>query len=143
MRVGGLGVVVLVVGVIMGCGPGRKDPGRSSTGPSATPPRPPGGGGDEVVERICAEANCAGPMSSIDVWSDAEGKVALYVHQGDIHRCSHPPTTYYDAAGRPLLTQAMRPIVPGSEDARKMKEERDKLTEGRTRSRGASCPARP
>jgi hypothetical protein len=67
-----------------------------------------------VVETICA-GTCGGPLASMEVWRDAQEEIAVYVYDGDISRCSHPPRIWYDKDGEELATVASNPIGPGEQ----------------------------
>lgn len=142
-----------------GCSETRSTPppqtsagGMAATAPVASAPPPPASGvrPDEhgmpeplstpTLSRVCSTAPCAGPMSRIDVWRTRTGRVALYVHHGDISRCSHPPSVYFDALGKEVLTQAERPVAPGSADAKRFADEREAVTRDLVKAESPPCP---
>lgn len=140
-----------------GCTETRSTPPQTSTGSTATtapvasaPPPATGVRPDEhgmpeplstpTLTRVCSTAPCAGPMAHVDVWRTRAGRVALYVHQGDISRCSHPPTAYFDALGKEVLTQAQRPVAPGSADAKRFADEREAVTRDLVKAESPACP---
>ena len=100
-------------------------------------------GDAEVLKRLCKEATCAGPFSSIEVYRGSEGKPQVYVFSGDLQRCSHPPTSYFDATGRKILVQANKPVVPGSSEAKRFEDERKKLLAGLKQAESHSCSKLP
>ena len=96
----------------------------------------------DIVERVCKTATCSGELASIEVWRTERGQIGRYVHRGDIERCSHPPTTVFDASGKELGAIANQPVVPGSEDARRFDEQRAKLFGANRKSETVDCQAR-
>lgn len=150
--------IALTLVVTAGCSETRSTPPpQTSAGSTATtvpvasaPPPASGVRPDEhgmpeplstpTLTRVCSTAPCAGPMSLIDVWRTRTGRVALYVHQGDISRCSHPPTVYFDALGKEVLTQAQRPVAPGSADAKRFADEREAVTRDLVKAESPPCP---
>jgi hypothetical protein len=67
-----------------------------------------------VVETICA-GTCGGPLASMEVWRDAQEEIALYVYDGDINICSHPPRIWYDKNGKELAAVGSNPVGPGEQ----------------------------
>jgi len=94
----------------------------------------------DVLQSICKQAPCASEHSRLEVWRSAKGKIGLYVHHGDPGACSHPPSMWFDPAGKTLLTIAMRPVVAGSEEARQLQASRQRLQRGLTKVETKSCP---
>lgn len=83
---------------------------------------------------------CSGPLTSLQIWrSGTSGPVTLITHSGDLEACSHPPTTWVDAAGAVQLIQEERPVGPAEAEA--LAEERDALTAGLVKAERLSCPA--
>jgi hypothetical protein len=84
---------------------------------------------EALLQKICTTATCAGELSGVQVYRTTSGEPALYLHEGDLQRCSHPPYTYFDTNGKQVLVQAERPIR-SSKDAKKLSDERDALLAG-------------
>ena len=66
----------------------------------------------EAMRRVCAEAECVGDLSALEVWRDAAGAVQRLYLNGDATVCSHPPSAYFAADGTYLDPVAMEPIDP-------------------------------
>ncbi len=67
----------------------------------------------------------------------------VYVFRGDLQRCSHPPTSYFDATGKQVLVQALKPVVPGSAEAKRFQDERNKALAGLKKAESHSCSKLP
>lgn len=67
----------------------------------------------DVIAKICAAAPCSGEFARLRVFYLPQG-IHRYAHDGDIRRCSHPPTTVYDREGKEVGAIPLEPIVPGS-----------------------------
>lgn len=80
-------------------------------------------------------------MARVTVWRDAARKVRTLELSGDIERCSHPPTVFFDANGEKLDAIPMKPVVPGSAEAAKYQAIRDKYTHGLSGTEIHFCPA--
>ncbi len=76
-----------------------------------------------LLKRLCKDAACAGPFSLIDVYRDSDQAPQVFVFRGDLRRCSHPPTSYFNATGKKIFVQANKPVVPGSAEATRFEEE--------------------
>jgi hypothetical protein len=92
---------------------------------------------DEVVATICA-GTCGGPLASMEVWRDAQEEIALYIYDGDISRCSHPPRIWYDKNGKELATVGSNPVGPGEQAPGPAIQTR--LTAGLHQTGTISCP---
>jgi hypothetical protein len=79
-------------------------------------------------------------MSRINAWNDASGAPQRIVHHGDITRCSHPPMTIFDLAGVEKGAVPLQPIVPGSPEAKAIREPFERETAGLTEGESFSCP---
>src|SRR5262249_23930880 len=77
-----------------------------------------------VVEKICKAADCSGTGSRIWVLRK-DNRIERYLHHGDIRRCSHPPSTYFDRDGKEVGAMPMRP-VRDPEDAKQLDEQRNR-----------------
>jgi hypothetical protein len=91
-------------------------PGATSASPGGV--RPDEGGPPEpvrvdVIAKICGVAACSGPLARVRVFYHANA-VYRYAHDGDLQKCSHPPTTVFDQAGKEVGGIAQEPIVRGS-----------------------------
>jgi hypothetical protein len=148
-----LAVSLLVLGA---CRESGSAPPVSSTGaPTTQPtvssassgPRPDENGMPEpisvpTVEAICKKAQCSGAFASVTAWYDAKGRIALYVHGGDIQSCSHPPTVYFDRDANEVGAIPNKPIVPGSDEAKGFDATRERLTKDLKKGGAQSCPNR-
>ena len=74
----------------------------------------------DVIGKICGVATCAGKLSRLRVFYTPAGRIHRYAHDGDITRCSHPPTMVYDAEGKEVGGISLEPIQPGSERAKEI-----------------------
>jgi hypothetical protein len=68
-------------------------------------------------------------MSRIVVLRSGE-KIVRYLHHGDIRRCSHPPSVYFDASGAEVGTIPMKPIQKGSDEEKKIDADHTKFAAG-------------
>ncbi len=68
---------------------------------------------EAVVLRTICMGTCSGPFARATAWKDAAGATSLYVYDGDINRCSHPPRIYYDRFGREVGRVGSGPVPQG------------------------------
>jgi hypothetical protein len=94
----------------------------------------------ELVKKICATATCAGPMARVTVFRDKTGAVRSLELDGDIRRCSHPPTLFFDASGNQVDAIPMKPVVPGSDEAKHFAAIRERHTRGLDGRETCFCP---
>ena len=96
-----------------------------------------------LVAQLCHTSACAGPMSVISVYrKPGAPHSAIYVHEGDISVCSHPPWSYFDQAGKQVLSQGEHPIA-SAEEGRRYQAERDQVLSGRVKSEELRCATLP
>jgi hypothetical protein len=82
-----------------------------------------------VMQKVCASP-CAGSFAQVQVFRDAEGRVARLRYDGDLGSCSHPPRIYFDAAGEQTLAVAERPVEAGSAEAEDLAAKQAEQVEG-------------
>jgi len=58
----------------------------------------------ELFARLCGLAQCSGRFARLEVFQDSKGQPARIRFRGDFRRCSHPPTIYFDMAGKELTS---------------------------------------
>ncbi len=120
----------------------------ATTGPTAsgssTGVAPDGTGMPEptsvpALRKMCAAAPCTGPFDTVIVWRTPQGRVGAYEHRGDIRRCSHPPTGFYDRSGTEISAIPEKPVVPGSAEQKGFQATRDAATKGLVAAESTSC----
>jgi hypothetical protein len=94
-----------------------------------------------VVESICKTALCPGNLARIWVLRK-DNRIQRYLHHDDLTACSHPPSVYFDKDGHEVGAIAMRPVQKGSEDERRLNEERARLEAGATPVEEVDCTGR-
>lgn len=94
-----------------------------------------------AVEAACKEAPCSGPAARIQVIRSG-ARITAYLHHGDPSSCSHPPSVYFDRDGKELGSIAMRPIVPGSDDAKRVEAEHERFRGGGKPVEEVDCSGR-
>jgi len=94
-----------------------------------------------AVEAACRAARCSGPGARIQVIRHGP-RITAYLHHGDATACSHPPSTYFDRDGKELGVIAMRPVVPGSDDAKRVEAEHERLRGGGEPVEDVDCTGR-
>jgi hypothetical protein len=82
-----------------------------------------------VVERICKAAPCSGKLARLWVFM-RDNRIQRYLHHGDLTACSDPPSVYFDRDGREIGGIGMRPVQRGSDDERRLNEERARFEAG-------------
>jgi hypothetical protein len=112
--------------------PAAADPSSSKPASAAAPVSA------ELLAAVCA-GPCAGPFARVTVFRDAGGAVGRVRLDGDIQRCSSPPTTYFDAQGRQTEGIGLRPIVPGSAEETEIRARQARQLEGLTEAEHLSC----
>jgi cytochrome c peroxidase len=109
------------------------DPGTASA-PEAAAETPA-----EEVLRIVCNATCGGAFAFVTPYRDAAGRLVRLELRGDIRRCSHPPTLFFDAAGDQTAVIPNRPVVPGSDEALGLVAVREAQTGGLFAGPTISC----
>ena len=137
----GLAVTVVASLLLVAC---DRD-ASSASGPAGSAVRPDEHGGAQpvpmnVVRTICSASPCTGKLARVLVWRDAKGRVGAFEVRGDIERCSHPPTLFYDAAGKQTGVIPMKPVTPGSPEAKGFLDTRAKATKGLKQVDSVRCP---
>lgn len=107
--------------------------------PPDAPPTAPLTAHSPAIERVCT-ASCAGPLASVVVFRDAEGRAARIRFDGDLQVCSHPPRIYFDARGVETLTVPNRPVVPDSPEALELQAQQAAQIEGLSEAESLGCP---
>jgi hypothetical protein len=82
-----------------------------------------------VIERICKAAPCSGKLARLWVFM-RDNRIQRYLHHGHVTACSDPPSVYFDRDGREIGGVGMRPVQKGSDDERRLNEERARLEAG-------------
>jgi hypothetical protein len=146
-----LRLVVAVALVLVGC----RDQGVLPNDPPVTGARPSGPKGAEsarvsgamshdvpieVLMKICA-IRCGGPMSTIAVYRDGNGKVSRLLRL--YGACSHNAALYFDATGTPTETIPETPVVVGSDEAKAFESRGNRQVVGLQRAETVSCGALP
>jgi hypothetical protein len=93
--------------------------------------RPDEGGPPEPVSvptiaKLCGGAACAGPFSRVRVFYKGNA-IYRYAHDGDLQKCSHPPTTVFEKTGKEVGGIAEEPIVRGSAREKEVEAHRASL----------------
>lgn len=117
-------------------------PSQTASAPRADEHGPPEPVALPAVDAICKSAPCSGPMSTIEVWRTSKAAVGVYYHHGDIQRCSHPPSVFFDAAGKQLDAIPMQPVEPGSAEAQRFQSIRERHTRDLTLAERVDCNGR-
>jgi hypothetical protein len=78
----------------------------------------------------------------VEVWRTAEAKVGRYVHQGDLQRCSHPPSAFFDESGKELGAIENQPVERGSAEHKASSDKRAVLLADLTLAETVDCQAR-
>ena len=92
-----------------------------------------------VCNAICKKATCGGPNASLRILRGNDGTIVRYVHFGDIGTCSHPPATYFDTSAKEVGAIGSFPIVPGSDEEKKIDRKRAGLEAGGKMSEEVDC----
>ena len=66
---------------------------------------------EKMLAAACAHP-CAGAGSTVIPWRTPQGVPTILVSQGDVQRCSHPPTRYLDADGHEVHAVDNPPVGP-------------------------------
>lgn len=152
MQVLRIAFLALVCG---GCERGAAPTSRGAA-PSTTPPAEPGSQEHEpapghtasskapdaitaLARRVCAKAPCSGELAEVVVWRDQGGAISTVEHRGDLARCSHPPTVFFDAKRERLEAIPMQPVAPGSEEAKGFAAIRERHTGGMVEAETVRC----
>ena len=102
----------------------HKSDGPSSNG-NESAPASSGVAQNPLVAEVCKKAVCTGRMAQITLWRDKQGAVRVLEYAGDIQRCSHPPTVFYDASGKEIAAIPNKPVAVGSDEQKKFAQIRD------------------
>jgi hypothetical protein len=92
---------------------------------------------ESIRTKICNESPCGGDRPSIRIYRDATGTVKkLYRIYGS---CFHSPGIYFEPDGARVDVIPEKPIEPGSDEARALKERHDRQVGGLTFTDVISC----
>jgi hypothetical protein len=135
------------VAVIIGCTPAPAEKATAASAQNEAGVRPDEYGPPEpirvdVIASVCKEAQCSGKLAEVQVWRTGQGKVARYVHVGDITSCSHSPTTVFDATGKNLGVIPMQAVTKGSEEEKRFTALKASLYGDNRHVETADCTAR-
>jgi hypothetical protein len=139
---------VLAIVFVLGCN-GNAPPPSSTTNPqhppTTAPPRtsPPSTATPQsavpgVYSKAC-ETECADDLAQLVTYRDANGAIAIVTVQGSPARCSHPPLRFLGPDGTERAVIPLKPVVPGSEEAKQFDEIRAKQLDGLTKGETAFC----
>ena len=122
-------ICALAAVALLACGPSSKP--RSAQ-------RPGGALSVEVRRKICA-THCGGANASIRVFRDSQRRIGSLRFDGDLGRCSHPPSIYFDPRGRQLGIIPFKPLVKGSPEHRRILGIHARHTKGLKEAETVSC----
>jgi len=91
-----------------------------------------------VYKRLCASTLCTGSFARIELFNDAQGRLARIRFIGDFRVCSHPPVIYFDRDGMSLATFDNRPLADKTMHDEATRAHA-KMTEGLVAGGQASC----
>jgi hypothetical protein len=98
------------------------------------------GAADTRVKQVCSSQPCTGKFSRVTPFLRA-GRPVIYMYEGDLATCSHPPSIYVDETGKTVLAQGNHPVT--KEQAAPLQAEREAVLAGLVAGKSVACGDAP